>query len=195
MLIVQRVVPAVAAPLKAAFSEKFVAQIALNNLVGKILRAVFKVDAVGGLNALDAVDEFYVGIVARIDVDRQTVAVARNARGVRNESEVEARRIVIAHGKFVVGAVLVDEADFFNRITGGEKFAENLNQSAGNGGVANQLAAQNLPAQILVQNRQVTQIFARNRAVSPIGLAVNARKNLVANLENAESVAQNLQLL
>ncbi len=128
MLIIQRVAPAVAAPLKAAFGEKFVAQIALNNLVGKILRAVFKVDAVGRLKALDGVDEFYVGIVARIDVDRQTVAVARNARGVRNESEVEARRIVIAHGKFVVGIVLVDKPNFFNRIIFFVKFLENILQ-------------------------------------------------------------------
>ena len=95
-------------------NEQAIAKVVLVDFVGKIFCAV-KV-SFGGCRLQNsfAVDNFGIGIVKRIHVHCQAETVFGNSRRVRNESEVETRRIVIAHGKFVVGVVFVDQANLFS---------------------------------------------------------------------------------
>ena len=190
MLVIFLVVPTIAAPQKIFFAEESATQILRRDFVRKIFRAIFVVGGIVGRDDFLAVNGFDIRIVKRIDVDRQTVAVPRNSLRERNESEIEARGIIVAHGKFVVGVVFVDEMNFFNRVIRREKFLENVEQVVGNALVANHFAAQNFSAQVLVQKFDVTQFARRHRAIHFERFAGDARKNFVVDFRNFKSLQQ-----
>ena len=165
MLVVFFVVPAITAPKKAMFSKKSAAQVVLFNLVGKIFRAILEVGGIIGRDNFFAVDGFYVRVVQRIDVDRQAVAVKRNSVREGNVTEIEARRIIVAHGKFIVGVVFVDEPNFLYRVARRIKLLEDFNQRLGDSDVANEFAFQSFAAQIFVQDVKISQLVQRQRAI------------------------------
>ena len=156
MLVIFLVRPIIATPTKTLRGEQFATQIVLVNFIREKFFSVFKFGGVFGCDNFFPVNERYVRIVKRIDVDGEPVTVQRNFVSVGDLAKIKTRRIVVAHGKFVVGVVIVNEANFFHGIILRVKRFKNFYEPRGDFNVTNHFAEQSFAAQISVQKFQVT---------------------------------------
>ena len=116
VLIVLAVAPR-SAPREAVLDEQTVEEIALLYLIGELTGAVGVGLRVGWHHLSGPVlARPDVGIVARIDVDGQSLGVLGKLGRAGNGPEIEAAGVVVAHGELVVGTVVVDETDALDGI-------------------------------------------------------------------------------
>lgn len=104
--------------------EDFVAGVFGVDFVVKGGGAVSVCGSVGGFAGLDSGVGVDVGVVEWVDVDGESAAVVGEFRGAGDCSKVEGGGIVVSHGTFVVGIIVVNQAHFFNRILDIIKFLE-----------------------------------------------------------------------
>ena len=83
----------------------------------------------------------------------------------KDEAEVEATGVVRFHGTLVVSIVLVDKADFFDRITRTVKLLENIEKFLGDFDITDKLALLSRTVKSLVKKPEMPKLRAWNRTV------------------------------
>ena len=98
----------VSAPLKASFLKRLNTQIIGADLIEKLLFSIGIWQAGFGTHKRSFICFDDIGVIERINIDSHSVAVIRQHLSTLNKSEIEGRRIVVTHGFFVIGSVIIN---------------------------------------------------------------------------------------
>lgn len=131
---------------------------------------------------------FVIGIVERVDVDGKSPAVFRDSMGVRDESEVEARGIVVSHRSLVVGIPIVDESHPLYRIFGIVEFVEDVEHIAGYRLVQYHFPNDASAVLIYVQASEVAKFTSGYGAILLVGLSLHQSEDGVGDGGDGEEM-------
>ena len=164
----------VTAPFETSLGEELEAEVLVGDLVGEVPRAVAVGFACGGLDEECAVSKgLDVGVVERVDVDRQSTGMLREGGGGSDVAVTEARRVVVAHLGLVVGIVDIGQQHPLDGVLRIEKLAQDGDHAVGNLHVAHHLAHVHLVVVVPVQCPHMTQVIATDVGVLLEGLALH----------------------
>jgi len=177
MLVILTAFP-IAAPRKALFPKEFVGGVVVVNLVseGSAVAAVSIGTTVGRLDVV----AFHAGIVARIQVDGQSAAVLRHTLGAPDGAEIKGACVVGLHRTLVVGTVVVHQNNALYLVIQVEELSKYPQNALGNTAVYHHFAALRLSAGIAMQQSEIAQFGAFERAIGLPRLALHAPKNVIA---------------
>lgn len=164
VLVVFAVFPA-AAPFEAVLGKGDTGKILFIDLHGEVTAAVYIGGAGSWLDQEVTVYVFHVGVIERIDVDGNAHAVLGDFRGMGDEAEVEGGAVVVGHGSFIVGVVVIDEADLLDGIFGGIELFEDGEDGFCDAAVDHHFAVLRFPLEIHMAEAEVGELFSGDGAV------------------------------
>ena len=164
MLVVFAVFPA-AAPFEAVLGKDDAGEVLFIDLHGEVTAAVYIGGSGGGLDQEAAVYVFHVGVIERIDVDGGAHAVFGDFRGMGDEAEVEGGAVVVGHGAFIIGIVVVHEADLLDGIFGGVELLEDGKDGFCDAAVDHHFAVLRFPLEVHIADAEKGEVFAGDGAV------------------------------
>ena len=164
MLVVFAVFPA-AAPFESISGKEAKGEVVLIDFHGEGTASVYIGGSGGGLDGELAVHHFDIGVVERIDVDRRAHAMFGDFRRVGDETEIEGGAVVVCHRAFIIGIVVVHEADLLDGILGGIELLEDGEDGFCNAAVDHHFAALRFPLEIHIAEAKVGELLSGDGAV------------------------------
>ena len=164
MLVVFAVFPA-AAPFEAVLGKDDAGEVLFIDLHGEVTAAVYIGGSGGGLDGELAVHHFDIGVVEWIDVDRCAHAMFGDFRRVGDEAEIEGGAVVVCHRAFIIGIVVVHEADLLDGIFGGVELLEDGKDGFCDAAVDHHFAVLCFPLEVYIADAEVGELLSWNSAV------------------------------
>ena len=164
MLVVFAVFPA-AAPFESISGKEAKGEVVLIDFHGEVTASVYIGGAGSGLDQEAAVYVFHVGVIEWIDVDGNAHAVFGDFRGMGDEAEVEGGAVVVGHGAFIVGVVVIDKADLLDGIFGGIELLEDGKDSFCDAAVDHHFAVLRFSLEVHIADAEVGELFSGDGAV------------------------------
>lgn len=163
MLVVLAAFPA-AAPFEAVPGEDLESEVLFVDLHGEVTAAVYIGGSGGGLDGELAVHHFDIGVIERIDVDRRAHAMFGDFRRVGDEAEIEGGAVVVCHRAFVIGIVVVHEADLLDGIFCGIELFEDGKNGFCDAAVDHHFAVLRVPLEVHIADAEKGEVFAGDGA-------------------------------
>ena len=164
MLVVFAVFPA-AAPFEAVLGKDNAGEVLFIDLHGEVTAAVYIGGSGGGLDGELAVYHFDIGVVERIDVDRRAHAMLGDLGRVGDEAEIEGGAVVVCRRAFIIGIVVVHEADLLDGIFGGVELLEDGKDGFCDAAVDHHFAVLRFPLEVHIADAEKGEVFAGDGAV------------------------------
>ena len=164
MLVVFAVFPA-AAPFEAVLGKDDAGEVLFIDLHGEVTAAVYIGGSGGGLDGELAVYHFDIGVVERIDVDRRAHAMLGDLGRVGDEAEIEGGAVVVCRRAFIIGIVVVHEADLLDGIFGGVEFLEDGKDGFCDAAVDHHFAVLRFSLEVHIADAEKGEVFAGNGTV------------------------------
>ena len=120
----------------------------------------------------------YVRVIKGIDIHRQPVAVQGESVGAGDCPAAECGGIIVCHGRLIVGIVVIDEAYFFDGVSGKVKPVEYLQNRWCDPLMDDQFTDIYLTVKTYVENREIAEGGEGNGTISRVGNAADAGFNL-----------------
>ena len=179
----------VTTPLEACLSKETEAEVFVINLIGEVPRAVAIWLASGGLDDPRTVIKVpIVGIVKRIDINGQSTGMLRQFGRAGDDAEAEARRVVVAHLRLVVGIIDIRQHHPLNRVLCIEELAQDVHHALGNHLVAHHLAHVHLIVVVPVQGADVAQVVTAYVGILLEGLTLHPLPDAVGDGLSGEAL-------
>ena len=106
---------------------------------------------------------------------------------MRDEPEVEARRIIVPHRQLIISSVLVNKPHLLDRIPGLIELHENIQKVIRYVDVADDFPLTRIALKVFMENVKVPQIPKRQSAIILEGFSLDAGKDFRRYLGNAET--------
>ena len=164
MLVVFAVFPA-AAPFEAVLGKDDAGEVLFIDLHGEVTAAVYIGGSGGGLDGELAVYHFDIGVVERIDVDRRAHAMLGDLGRVGDEAEIEGGAVVVCRRAFIIGIVVVHEADLLDGIFGGVELLEDGKDGFCDAAVDHHFAVLRFSLEVHIADAEVGELFSGDGAV------------------------------
>ena len=167
-----------AAPGEAVFEEELVTEVAGFYLIAVVLGAVgvrLAVRGVDNLGAVLAVTD--VRIIEGVDVDGEASGVIGELLRIGHVAVAKAAGVVVLHLSFVVGIVVVGQADALDGVVGVVELAEDGDELVGNQAVTDELALVGLVVVVPMEKLQVSEVGALDMRILVVGLALHPLPN------------------
>ena len=162
--------------------EEAVQEVALDNLIGKAFTAV---DIFRGRSRLhDATSVLTspnIRIIEGVDVDSHSLSMLGQLGGSRYPAIAETGGVIITHGPFVAGIIIINQTDALDGIFLPIEFFENLNQVVGNRLVADHFTHMLAFLCIIVRQAQITQIGTTDGTALRPGTALHPLEDGIGN--------------
>ena len=162
--------------------EEAVQEVALDNLIGKAFTAV---DIFRGRSRLhDATSVLTspnIRIIEGVDVDSHSLSMLGQLGGSRYPAIAETGGVIITHGPFVAGIVIINQTDTLDGILLTIKFAEDVQKIVGNRLVADHFTHMLAFLCIIVRQAQITQVGTTDGTALRPGTALHPLEDGIGN--------------